>query len=333
MASQASRRERMLFLNYAEALLAGQTSCYQIRNVEENCEKYQIAVTPKNGVYKGHTYILLLQTKYGTDGDHYPRDPPYLRFGTQCYHVNIEPKGSIICVDMLKDKKAWSALNSFDIIMQNILIYFDQPNNSSAWNKEASKIWVDCENKYISTKEDYRKKNLKLTVEDEDKLYEDCFDPFIQEATRAMQANNMSEFAGTFPFLNKKCAEYKSRCIEDQNKVIRVITDYFETKKNKDIPKNLLANVRLAVQNANPFLSDEEIDGLEIVQKATTWLANYSTTSHLTSTSAEHTAVDTTIDQNIPESNEPPVEEKEAKPLDSKPTTQKKKRWEKYQKS
>lgn len=193
-------RTKLLLENYIEAKQSGASSGYDIKQVDpDNYEHYYILIQPKTGIYKGHSYVLELKTTYGhgEDATKYPINPPYAHFITDVYHTNISANGGSICVDILKQKEKWVPSYSFDAIVQNILMLFDEPNNASPYNGEASRMWVDCEKKFKE-----RKSKLgKLTFADEEKLFEECFNDFRVAAAAFAKKNNLTHYSKWFPQL------------------------------------------------------------------------------------------------------------------------------------
>lgn len=214
-----AKRMKAMVENYLEARKEGPKNGYEIRLVEpENYEHYYILVKPLAGVYKGQKYIMEMKTTYGlgTDQTQYPVNAPYVHFVSNIFHVNISSNGGSICLDILKDKSKWSPLNSFDTIVQNILLLFNEPNNASPYNGEASRFWVECEKNFKA------KKRSGMTVLQSDTLYLECFEPFISESKRVMNTNNMKSFAKWFPELDPKNEDYKERLTADNNELIQL---------------------------------------------------------------------------------------------------------------
>jgi ubiquitin-protein ligase len=203
-----AKRAKLLIENYIEAKLSGPTSGYDIQQVDDNSlEHYYILIRPNSGVYKGQQYIMELKTEYGQGDDktHYPINAPYAHFITNIFHVNISSNGGSICLDMLKDKSKWSPLNSFDTIVQNILLLFDEPNNASPYNGEASRIWVQCEKAFNQAV------HKKMSVSDIDKLHAEHFTAFTTEAERVMRTNALKAYGRWFPQLDPEHKEYAAR--------------------------------------------------------------------------------------------------------------------------
>jgi flagellar biosynthesis GTPase FlhF len=156
-----------------------------------------------------------MKTSYGHGSDitTYPINAPYIHFISSILHVNISPNGGSICLDILKDKSKWSPQNSFDTIIQNILLLFNEPNNGSPYNGNASKIWVDCEKEYKALK------NASMTVAETEEIYMKCFDPFIKEARHVMLTNNFKRYSQWFPELDKADPAYQQRLVADKEEL------------------------------------------------------------------------------------------------------------------
>jgi ubiquitin-protein ligase len=194
----AAQRIKFILENFIEAKKSGPASGYDIAFLEpDNYEAFLILIQPKAGVYKGHSYVLELKTTYGRDSDitQYPINPPYAHFVTDVFHVNISSNGGSICVDILKQKEQWSPTYSFDLIVQNMLMLFDQPNNASPYNSEASRCWVDCEK---LVKERARRN---MSLQEAEELKDRCFASFKAKAVEFARRNDLSKFVKWFPQL------------------------------------------------------------------------------------------------------------------------------------
>jgi len=225
-----AKRLKALMENYYEARKEGNKYGYEIRIVEEdNYEHYYILVKPLAGVYKGHKYIMELKTTYGRGEDvaTYPTNAPYAHFITDIFHVNISSNGGSICLDILKDKSKWSPLNSFDTIVQNILLLFNEPNNASPYNGDASRQWVACEKDYKS----YATKHL--TVKECDELYMRSFEPFIAQALNVMNRTNFKQFSKWFPELDPESVDYVERVAKDEEDFKELEANILSMKKKK----------------------------------------------------------------------------------------------------
>ena len=228
-----AKRIKFLIENYVEARISGINSGYDIRQVSvDNYEHYYILINPKAGVYKGHNYVLEMKTRYGHDNDDtkYPINAPYMHFITNIFHVNISPIGGAICLDMLKDKSKWSSMNSFDTIIQNILLLFDEPNTSSPFNAGASAVWTGCSILYK------QHGTSKLSVEEDDKIRETCFKKFNNLAIDTMNTNKLKEYSLWFPQLDINHVDYNKRInddIEHFAELKSIYDDIQEKRKNR----------------------------------------------------------------------------------------------------
>lgn len=232
-AMNSAVRTKLLLENYLEARLAGSLSGYDIRQVSpDNFEHYYILIQPKTGIYKGHSYVMELKTKYGHGQDvtTYPIHPPYAHFITDVFHTNISSNGGSICVDILKQREKWMPTYSFDAIVQNILMLFDEPNNASPYNSEASRQWVDCEKNFTD-----RKKGQKLTFADEEKLREECFTKFKLSATQFAKKNQLDQYAKWFPQLVKDPIK-KEEALKKDNEELAALQEMVANMKAKKKP-------------------------------------------------------------------------------------------------
>ncbi len=306
-----AKRLKALMENYYEARKEGAKYGYEIRLVEpDNYEHYYILVKPIAGVYKGQKYIMEMKTTYGRGEDQttYPTNAPYTHFITSIFHVNISSNGGSICLDILKDKDKWSPLNSFDTIVQNILLLFNEPNNASPYNGTASKVWVECEKLYKELT------NKKLSVEQCELFHMQAFKPFIEQALDVMKSNNYEHYATWFPELDPKHLEYNERIAKDEEEFKELETTVLSMKKK-----------RVVTQDAQPTTQQE------------------ATPVQPTVTQDVQQEVPTTTQQEVP-TIVPPIVPSIVQPTTQQevpPTTQqeiqtqskKKNRWAKYQKS
>jgi ubiquitin-protein ligase len=252
------QRTKMLIANYIDAKNSGLISGYDICLVEpDNYEHYYILVNPKTGVYKGHSYVLELKTTYGRDEDvqSYPINPPFVHFVTHVYHTNINPTGGTICVDILKDANAWVPTYSFDAIVKNILILFDEPNNASPWNQDASKVWVACENIYNSQK---KALGPNTSIETLDLVYAKCFKPFIDKAVLDMNKNKINKYYEYFPQLNPNAT--KSDFLQNKQDFEELVTMYDLMKSKK---KSLVAVEIIKKDNKDKDKDSEDSEDIK----------------------------------------------------------------------
>ena len=302
----AAKRTRLLIENYVEARLSGASSGYDIRPVEnENYEHYYILIQPKAGLYKDQPYILEMKTTYGSDSSKYPTHPPYIHFITNIFHVNVSTNGSI-CVDILKDTKKWSSMNSFDTIMQNILLLFDEPNNASPFNGEASKIWAECQKKYQPAI-----KNI-TSLSEKEYIQNECFELFINHAKELNNKNNYKKYSKWFPDLDKEHPEYKERIENDISSFSEAKHIYDEIIKKRSGKKD-----PATVATAAATVTTAATAGTVVTTDP-----NVSATTNTNASTTTNTNASTTTDPNVSATTN----------NNASTTTVKKNRWSKYQK-
>lgn len=258
-----AQRTKFLLENYIDARKSGGMSGYDIRQVDpDNYEHYYILIQPKTGVYKGHSYILELKTSYGhgTDKTMYPNNPPYAHFITDVYHTNISSSGGSICVDILKEKAQWMPSYGFDAVVQNILMLFGQPNNASPYNGEASRLWVDCEKIFKE------RKTKNMLYADEEKLYNECFQPFQDAAKAFAKKNNLGFYAKWFPQLINNSDEAKEAMAAAAAELTE-LTDLLATMKLKKKPKPVKDSMDSAVNTVD---TSNVVNTVDVTHAATT---------------------------------------------------------------
>jgi len=185
MANQNSGRIRMLLENYITAKQDGVKEGFDIKTVvEDNYEHFYILLKPLVGIYRDQFHILEMKTTYGhgSDSVSYPINAPYIRFNTAIFHTNISTQGAI-CLDILKDKSKWSPMNDFSSIVRNIMTLLEDPNNSSAFNGEASSAHIKCDKEYKA------KYNKYLSYAQQEVLKEECFREFKQQCDNYANKN------------------------------------------------------------------------------------------------------------------------------------------------
>jgi ubiquitin-protein ligase len=161
-------------------------------------------IKPQYGIYKNQYHIIEMKTQYGSE-DHqygastvtysyqYPKDAPMMRFLTKIFHTNISSQGSI-CLDTLKEPEKWAPSNSFETLIYNILLLLELPNNASPFNSQAQREYVACEKEYKS------KYDKNMTIAEQDRLKESCFEEFKNYTIRVAGSNNLHAFSKWFPF-------------------------------------------------------------------------------------------------------------------------------------
>ena len=187
-------RVRMLMDNFLSAKTEGKRSgAFDIAQIsDDNFEEYYILFKPLAGIYRDQWQIIHMKTTFGSGTKYtYPLNAPLVKFITNVYHTNISTSGSI-CLDILKNNKVWMPSYDFSAIIQNIMLLYMEPNNSSPFNGAASRNYVDCERKYKSVK----KKGM--SIPDEEALWDECFSSFKATAD-AYASTDLSGYAKWFP--------------------------------------------------------------------------------------------------------------------------------------
>ncbi len=198
----------LLLKNYLSAKLEGKKEGYKIKTIKkidfdnlclDDLEEYYILFKPKSGLYKDQYNIIEMKTRYGNNEVYlYPIVSPKLSFISKVFHTNISKEGSI-CLDILKDSTKWSSVYDFNSIIFNILLLFQNPNNSSPFNGEASREYVNCEKNFVEQKK-LLPKNSSLNIEE--KLFEECFNKFKKSADEFNIKTDFKKFYTYFPELN-----------------------------------------------------------------------------------------------------------------------------------
>ncbi len=230
----AAQRINLMITHYIEAVEAGKHTGYKIIPINHNnLESYYILLTPLKGVYKGHKYIIEMKTTYGC-GELYtfPLQPPKMQFLSKILHVNINTAGTI-CLDIFKDYTKWSPMNSFDSVIQSIILLFETPNTSSPFNADASVLWSECDHRF---KEQTTKKQIKaMSCNEEEYLFEQHFTPFITTATNIANTNDLRKYAKWFPELDSRKNIDNEVLLEENLKEYTLI---YEQNKSKIDKKN-----------------------------------------------------------------------------------------------
>lgn len=223
-----AKRMKLLLENYYNAKKEGRKESYDIKNVEDdNYEHYYILFKPLSGIYRDQWHVLEMKTRYGNGSDEvtYPINAPYIRFLTKVYHTNISTvNGGTICLDILKDKTKWMPTYDFSTIIRNITLLFDEPNNASPFNGEASHNYVECEKKYKSL----IKKNM--SVKEQDELKEKCFLEFKKKADN-FATNDLTKYTKWFPQLNSGVVDE-----EEMQMLEAMMASFKKTVKPDDKP-------------------------------------------------------------------------------------------------
>lgn len=207
MSINEGQRIRRVLADYCRSRQDGKSSGYKIRQVKndtETSEHFYVLLQIQNLAYKGQSHILEVKTRYGDDSHayKYPVDMPKVMFVSKIFHVNVNPSGGTICVDILKDSSAWVPSNTISSVMQSILVLLQEPNNNSAWNGDASRMWQDCEKKAKELIGQLPKVNGKVSLRDEEKVQQEAFATFASYSTEQyLKSTPFKEYAKYFPEL------------------------------------------------------------------------------------------------------------------------------------
>lgn len=190
----SAKRMKLLMFNYLEAKKSGSSMGFDIAQVsDDNFEEYYILLKPETGLYRNQNQILHLKTSYGSGQTYsYPLNAPFIKFLTPCFHVNVSINGSI-CLDILTNHNKWSPMYSFSQVIQNIVLLYQSPNNSSPYNGEASRIDVNCNKKF----KELKIKDMPLA--DEEILKDNCFMPFKIKADKYAMNVDINKYNKWFP--------------------------------------------------------------------------------------------------------------------------------------
>ena len=181
------KRLNILIKNYLTTRKEGQEIKYDIRPVieddEPNYEKYIIKLNCYDGIYKNQIHYLEVKTTYGSTNEiyKYPNNPPFIKFLTKIFHVNINNSG-LICLDILNDKTKWSVAYKFSQIILSIKLLLDEPNTNSPFNCDASNLWKYC------VSENKQNNNLTNLTNLDDSM--NRFQTFIDKANEIYKTNS-----------------------------------------------------------------------------------------------------------------------------------------------
>jgi hypothetical protein len=184
------KRLNILIKNYLTTRKEGQEIKYDIRPVieddEPNYEKYIIKLNCYDVIYKNQIHYLEVKTTYGSTNEiyKYPNNPPFIKFLTKIFHVNINNNG-LICLDILNDKTKWSVAYKFSQIILSIKLLLDEPNTNSPFNCDASNLWKYC---VSENKQNNNLTNLTNLTNLDDSM--NRFQTFIDKANEIYKTNS-----------------------------------------------------------------------------------------------------------------------------------------------
>lgn len=229
----------MLLLGFLEAQIVGSKEGFSIVQVnEDSLEEFLVLLRPPSGIYSGQYQILRLCTSYGSNERYqYPKNPPSVKFVTKVYHTNVSSSGSI-CVDILKDSKAWMPTYRLADVIMNIVLLYLNPNTSDPFNGEASRGYTDCEKRFKSM----RKKGM--SYQDEEKIREECFAGYVAETEKVASKNDMKPYEKYFPVLrlhrinaSKAVWEAHEKTVEEQLALAKESLERLKPKNKAKTPK------------------------------------------------------------------------------------------------
>lgn len=215
-------RQRRLMTDYVNARKDGAACGFDIRLINpDDYEHYYILFTPLNGVYKGQQYVIQLDTVWNEE--RYPICRPKVKFLNNCWHVNVGASGGI-CVTFLNDAAQWVPSYTFTSIMQSIALLFDEPNPASPMNGEAGKLWNQCTVNYKASNVN------KMTINDAERAYFDCYKEFIQRA--ASQCGPVKEYIKWFPQIDQNYYQKNIMAISTEESEFKELADAILKKKS-----------------------------------------------------------------------------------------------------
>jgi len=140
---------RQLTLNPPEGIIAGPVN-------EENFFEWEALITgPEETCWEDGVFVAKLSFPHD-----YPLSPPKMKFVTDLFHPNIYPDGRV-CISILHapgedpmgyetSAERWSPVQSVEKILLSVVSMLAEPNDESAANVDASKMWRDDRDKFDS---------------------------------------------------------------------------------------------------------------------------------------------------------------------------------------
>merc|ERR1719309_975508 len=152
---------KQLTTNPPEGILAGPSN-------EENFFEWEALIAgPENTPFDGGVFTAKLIFPHD-----YPLSPPKMRFQSEVFHPNIYPDGRV-CISILHapgddpmgyetSAERWSPVQSVEKILLSVVSMLAEPNDESAANVDASKMWREDRSKFESIANLTVKKSLGL---------------------------------------------------------------------------------------------------------------------------------------------------------------------------
>ncbi|ESO03140.1 hypothetical protein HELRODRAFT_154853 [Helobdella robusta] len=138
---------RQLTLNPPEGILAGPSN-------EDNFFEWEALIAgPEGTCFEGGVFPARL-----TFPSDYPLSPPKMKFTCNIFHPNIYKDGQV-CISILhapgddpmgyeSSSERWSPVQSVEKILLSVVSMLAEPNDESAANVDAAKVWREDRNKF-----------------------------------------------------------------------------------------------------------------------------------------------------------------------------------------
>jgi ubiquitin-protein ligase len=121
---------------------------------ETNIYEWKFVLSnPHSTYYKGGKYEGIV-----TFPKDYPLKPPIVKFTSKLFHPNVYHDGKL-CISILHegtdetgyehDCERWSPILNVQTIFMSIISLLDDPNDESAANLDAAKLWRDDKESYL----------------------------------------------------------------------------------------------------------------------------------------------------------------------------------------
>lgn len=152
---------KQLTLNPPDGIIAGPVD-------EENFFEWEALITgPDRTFFEGGVFPATLTFPHD-----YPLSPPKMKFSCEMFHPNIYPDGRV-CISILhapgddpmgyeSSAERWSPVQSVEKILLSVVSMLAEPNDESAANVDAAKIWRDDREQFKKISERLVKKSLGL---------------------------------------------------------------------------------------------------------------------------------------------------------------------------